>query len=67
MISYWFTIGSCGGAAGSLLLGMLFDLVPVGTGIMMTGAACLFIGLAFYSWAHKRNTFTEERGVDAVV
>ncbi len=34
---------------------------------MMTGAACLFIGLAFYSWAHKRNTFTEERGVDAVV
>ncbi|EPP0956563.1 MFS transporter [Cronobacter dublinensis] len=67
VISYWFTIGSCGGAAGSLLLGMLFELVPVGTGIMMTGTACLFIGLAFYSWAHKRNTFTEERGVDAVV
>jgi len=46
---------------------MLFELVPVSTGIVITGVVCLFIGLAFYSWAQKRNTFTEARGVDVAV
>lgn len=57
VISYWFTIGSCGGAAGSLLLGMLFNFLPVGVAILVTGGVCLGIGLLFFGWAWRHNTF----------
>ncbi|ACT08458.1 major facilitator superfamily MFS_1 [Dickeya chrysanthemi Ech1591] len=66
VVSYWFTIGSCGGAMGSLLLGMLFEVVPVGTGIVLVGGVCLLIGLVCYSWAAKRNTFVEQHEQDAL-
>ncbi|EBA1655674.1 MFS transporter [Salmonella enterica subsp. enterica] len=61
VVSYWFTIGSFGGAMGSLLLGMLFGITSVSTGIIFTGVSCLLIGIFFYLWASKRNSYIEVR------
>jgi MFS transporter, DHA3 family, macrolide efflux protein len=57
VISYWFTVGSCGGAAGSLVLGMLFEALPLAWVLWGAAVVCLAIGLLFYGWAVRRNTF----------
>jgi MFS family permease len=62
VVSYWFTLGSCGGAAGSLMFGLLFDVMPVLEGILLSGLACLLIGVLCYLWAAQRNRYTEEPG-----
>lgn len=61
VISYWFTIGSCGGAAGGLVLGMLFDAVPLGVGLLWVGGVCSALGIGCYAWAARRNTYLQVR------
>lgn len=57
VISYWFTIGSAGGALGNLALGVYFEFVPIESGTFALGAGVLLIGLLLLAWARKANRY----------
>jgi MFS family permease len=57
VVSYWFTIGSTGGALGSLCLGLWFEVMPFAIGTAILGLALLVVGAGLYLWAVARNTF----------
>lgn len=58
VVSYWFTIGSAGGALGNLLLGIYFEFVPFASGTFLLGVLLALAGLAMIRWAQVNNTVT---------
>ncbi|MDB9894696.1 MFS transporter [Reinekea sp.] len=57
VISYWFTIGSAGGALGNLFMGLYFEFVPIQIGTAILGAIVFLLGLQMMAWARRNNTF----------
>ncbi|GAD89991.1 hypothetical protein VHA01S_031_00040 [Vibrio halioticoli NBRC 102217] len=57
VISYWFTIGSAGGALGSLIFGLYFEFIPIESGSLMLGIGLLLIGLVLLFWASKSKQY----------
>jgi DHA3 family macrolide efflux protein-like MFS transporter len=57
VISYWFTIGSAGGALGNLFMGLYFEFVPIQIGTAILGAIVFVLGLQMMAWARRNNTF----------
>lgn len=57
VISYWFTIGSAGGALGNLALGIFFEFVSIKTGTFLLGVGVLAIGLVMINWARKNDGY----------
>ncbi|MGD8914095.1 MAG: MFS transporter, partial [Candidatus Thiodiazotropha sp.] len=57
VISYWFTIGSAGGALGSLAIGVFFEFVEIKLGIAILGAFVIMIGVQLMLWANKNNQY----------
>jgi DHA3 family macrolide efflux protein-like MFS transporter len=57
VISYWFTIGSAGGALGNLFMGLYFEFVPIRIGTAILGAIVFVLGLQMMAWARRNNTF----------
>lgn len=52
VISYWFTIGSTGGALGNIAFGLYFELIPFGIGTAIIAAALTVFGVSILAWAH---------------
>ena len=57
VISYWFNIGSAGGALGNLFMGLYFEFVPIQIGTAILGAIVFLLGLQMMAWARRNNTF----------
>ncbi|RXJ71243.1 hypothetical protein CS022_21525 [Veronia nyctiphanis] len=57
VISYWFTIGSAGGALGSLIFGLFFEFMPIESGSLMLGLGILFIGTVLLIWSSKTKQY----------
>ncbi len=53
VISYWFTIGSLGGAFGNLALGAYFEFLSVELGTTLLSAGVVVLGVAMLQWAHR--------------
>ena len=59
VFSYWNTMGAVGSALGTLLLGALFNLVPVIYGFLAGGAALILLGAAGASWMRSSEACAE--------
>ncbi|WP_089272911.1 MFS transporter [Puniceibacterium sediminis] len=53
VISYWFTIGSFGGAMGNLALGAYFEFLDVRLGTTILSIGVVLLGLAMLNWAYR--------------
>ena len=62
VVSYWFTIGSAGGALGNLALGFYYEVVPFAAGTAALGVALLAGGLVMMRWAQVKNVFVRDFG-----
>ena len=50
VFSYWNTMGAVGSASGALLLGVFFDLAPVGLGFVLGGVVLILLGTIGRRW-----------------
>jgi MFS transporter, DHA3 family, macrolide efflux protein len=53
VFSYWVTIGSAGGAAGSLLFGLYFDSVPLRLGTLLLAVFAVLVSVALLTWSRR--------------
>jgi len=64
VISYWFTIGSIGGALGTLALGFYFEVMPLVNGILVLSLFVLLFSIASILWAARKNTYVMEHNTN---
>jgi MFS transporter, DHA3 family, macrolide efflux protein len=55
VMSYWVTIGSTGGAAGTFCFGLYYGLVPIQLGTLLLGLSVLALGALLLTWAGRRS------------
>jgi hypothetical protein len=61
VVSYWFTIGSVGGALGNLAFGLYYQAVPIVFGTLLLGIILFLAGLIMLAWAQAETSSSMSR------